>query len=100
VVNSYYDGRNFIYLIVKNYPWSLLQHHWRAVLRAQWRVTRDALRAWRGKAARARLRGQLAGLAGIPRMLRARRSVQRTRCVSDSYLLSVLTPIDASTTSK
>lgn len=91
VVNSFYDGRNFIYLIVKDYPWSLLRRHWRAVLRAQWRITRDALRAWRGAAARARLRGQLAGLLGIPRMLRARRAVQRTRRVSDADLLRILT---------
>jgi len=93
VVNSFYDGRNFIYLIVKDYPWSLLRHHWRDVLRAQWRITREALRAWRGAAARARLRGQLAGLLGAPRMLRARRAVQRTRRVSDADLLRVLTPV-------
>jgi GT2 family glycosyltransferase len=92
VINSYYDGRNFIYLIVKNYPWSLLRRHWRAVLRAQWRITRDALRAWRGAAARARLRGQLAGLAGIPRMWLARRAVQCTRQVSDADLLDILWP--------
>ncbi len=88
--NSFYDGRNFIYLIVKDYPWSLLSRYWRAVLGAQWRITRDALRAWRGEAARARLRGQLAGLLGIPRMLPARRAVQRTRRVSDAELLRVL----------
>jgi GT2 family glycosyltransferase len=93
VVNSFYDGRNFIYLVVKDYPWSLLRRHWRAVLRAQARITRQALRAWRGQAARARLRGQLAGLLGIPRMLRARRAVQRTRRVSDAELLRVLTPV-------
>lgn len=90
--NSFYDGRNFIYLIVKDYPWSLLRRHWRAVVRAQWHITRDALRAWRGEAARARLRGQLAGLRGIPRMLRARRAVQRTRRVSDAKLLEILSP--------
>jgi GT2 family glycosyltransferase len=94
VTNSYYDGRNFIYLVIKNYPWSLLRHHWRDVLRAQWRITREALKAWRGAAARARLRGQLAGLLGIPRMLRARRKVQRRRRASDADLLQILTPID------
>jgi GT2 family glycosyltransferase len=94
-INSYHDGRNFIYLIVKDYPWSLLRRHWRDVLRAQWRITRDAVRAWRGEAARARLRGQWAGLWQIPRMLRARRAVQRRRRVSDAELLRVLTPIGA-----
>ena len=91
--SSYYDGRNFIYLIVKDYPWSLLRRHWREVLRAQWQITRAALHAWRGSAARARLRGQLAGLLGIPRMLRARSVVQRTRRASDAELLRVLTPV-------
>jgi hypothetical protein len=62
-------------------------------LRAQWRITRAALRAWRGEAARARLRGQLAGLWGILRLLRARRAVQRSRRVSDADLLRVLTPL-------
>jgi GT2 family glycosyltransferase len=94
VVNSFYDGRNFIYLIVKDYPWSLLRRHWRSILRAQWHITHSALRAWHGEAARARLRGQLAGLWGIPRMLRARRAVQRTRKASDADLLRILTPFD------
>jgi GT2 family glycosyltransferase len=92
VTNSFYDGRNFIYLIVKDYPWSLMRRHWRAILRAQWQITREALQAWRGEAARARLRGQLAGLWDIPRMLRARGAVQRTRRVSDADLLHILMP--------
>jgi len=50
------------------------------------------LRAWRGAAARARLRGQLAALCHLPRLLRQRRAVQRTRRVTDEYLLSVLSP--------
>jgi len=91
---SYYDGRNFIYLIVKDYPGSLLRHTWPAVLRAQLRISRQALRAWRGAAARARLRGQLAGLVAIPRLLRKRRQVMASRRVPDDYLLSVLTPVD------
>jgi GT2 family glycosyltransferase len=92
ITNSFYDGRNFIYLIVKDYPWSLMRHHWRAILRAQWKITREALQAWRGEAARARLRGQLAGLFGIPQMLRARWRVQRTRRASDAELLRILLP--------
>lgn len=93
---SYYNGRNFIYLIVKDYPWSLLRRYWWPVVRAQWRITRDALRAWRGAAARARLRGQLAGLLGVGRMLRARRRqrLMAPRRVTDDYLLTILTPVD------
>ncbi len=91
VTASFYDGRNFIYLLVKDYPGDLWRRYWRAVLRAQIRLAWEALRAWRGAAARARLRGMLAGLLGIPRMLRKRRAVQRTRRVDTAYLLSVLT---------
>jgi len=46
-------------------------------MRAQARIAAQALRAWRGEAARARLRGQIAGLLGLPRALRWRRRVQR-----------------------
>jgi GT2 family glycosyltransferase len=91
VTASYYDGRNVIWLIVRNYPGSLLRHHWRAILRAQREITRQALRHWRGAEARARLRGQLAGVLGIGRMLPARRRIQALRRASDARLLSRLT---------
>jgi GT2 family glycosyltransferase len=91
VTASFYDGRNFIYLLVKDYPGDLWRTHWRAILRAQLRVTAEALRAWRGAAARARLRGQLTGLLHVPKMLRKRRAVQRSRRVDRSYLESILT---------
>nr|HID12986.1 glycosyltransferase family 2 protein [Anaerolineae bacterium] len=93
---SFYDGRNFIYLLTKDYPGDLWRTHWRAILGAQLRITAEALRAWRGAAARARLRGQLAGLLGLPRMLRKRRAVQRSRTVDRSYLESILTGVDES----
>jgi GT2 family glycosyltransferase len=91
---SFYDGRNFVYLLVKDYPGDLWRTHWRAVLRAQLRITWEALRAWRGAAARARLRGQLAGLLGVPRMRRKRGDVQRRRSVDRSYLEGILTVVD------
>ena len=94
VTASFHDGRNFIYIIAKDYPTSLLKKYWPRVVRAQLRIAWDALRAWRGEAARARLRGQLAGLWGLPKMLRKRRAVQRTRRVSYEYLESVLTKVD------
>ena len=96
VTGSFHDGRNFIYLLAKDYPGDLWRVHWRAILRAQLRITWEALRAWRGEAARARLRGQLAGLLGIPKMLRKRRAVQRSRTVGRSYLESILTGVDES----
>ncbi len=90
---SFFVGRNTIFVIVKDYPSSLLRRYWPAVLRAQFRISLEALRAWRGKAARARLRGQLAALCHLPRLLDQRRTVQRTRRVTDKYLLSLLTPL-------
>jgi len=89
---SFYDGRNMIWVIAKNYPGSLWKRYWPDILRAQLRITIEALRAWRGAAARARLRGQLAGLLGLPKMLQRRRAVQSLRRVSDEYLLQVLDP--------
>ena len=90
VLASYYTGRNTIWVLVKDVPGFLLRCHWRSMLRAQLRITREALKAWRGDAARARLRGQLAGLLGLPRMLRKRRSIQAGRRVSDEYLSGLL----------
>ena len=87
---SYYDGRNGLWLIAKNYPASLWQIYRGAILRQQWSLFSAALRAWRGEAARARIRGMLAGLSGLPKMLRKRRTVQALRRVDDQYLRSVL----------
>ncbi len=89
-IASFYTGRNTIRVIAKNYPTALLRQNWRAVSGAQWRVAKEALQAWRGEAARARLRGQIAGLLSIPRMLRKRHIIQATRRVSDAYLDSIL----------
>ena len=88
---SYYCGRNFIYVIAKNYPTPLLKKHWRRIVCAQVDIAWEALKAWRGEAARARLRGQLAGLWSLPRMLAKRRAVQASKRVSDEYLESILT---------
>lgn len=97
VTASYYDGRNFIFLILKNYPYSLLKRYWLPILRAQLKITRLALKSWRGRAARARLRGQIVGLLLGFKMVSKRRSIQTTRRVHDDYLTSVLTPVDEST---
>ena len=94
VTGSYYDGRNFLYLIWKNYPTSLLRKNWQLILRSQLAITRDALRAWRGEAARARLRGQLAGLFGIFKMWPKRKNVQAIRRIDDDSLTAILTPVD------
>jgi GT2 family glycosyltransferase len=94
-IASFYDGRNAVCLLIKDYPGDLWRVHWRAILRTQLRIAREALGAWRGAAARARIRGQLAGLfLGIPRMLPKRRAVQRSRTVDRAYLERILTGID------
>jgi GT2 family glycosyltransferase len=87
---SYYDGRNLIFILVKNYPAALWKKYGRRVLWAQLGLAWEALRAWRGAAARARLRGMLAGLLAIPRLWRKRRAVQQTRRVSIAYVESIL----------
>ena len=89
-IASYYTGRNTIYVIAKDVPPSLFRKHWGRIVLAQLRIAWEALKAWRGEAARARLRGQLAGLWGLPRMLAKRRTVQRSRRVSDEYLASII----------
>ncbi|MBI1801147.1 MAG: glycosyltransferase family 2 protein [Chloroflexi bacterium] len=89
-LSSYFVGRNVIWVMAKNLPARLWRKYWRRILGAQAQVTLDALKAWRGEAARARLRGQLAGLTGLPRVLRKRRAIQVARRVSDAYLETVL----------
>ncbi len=87
---SYYCGRNFIAVLAKDVPAPLLRRHWRAILRAQLRITLEALRHARSPAAQARLRGQLAGLLLLPRMLGKRRLVQAGRRVPVQELESFL----------
>jgi GT2 family glycosyltransferase len=88
---SFYDGRNFICIIAKDYPSSLWKHYRGAIIRQQWSLFAEALRAWRGQAARARIRGMLSGLLHLPQLLKKRRLIQATRRVDDAYLLSILT---------
>lgn len=97
VTASYYNGRNFIYLLVKNYPAALWQRHWWAIVRQQMRLAWQAIKAWRGAASRARLRGMVRGVVDIPKMLHKRKRIQATRRVSIAYLESILTPVDNTT---
>jgi GT2 family glycosyltransferase len=90
VIASFYTGRNTISVLAKDLPGSIFRRHWRAILGAQFKIAGEALRAWRGEAARARLRGQLAGLWGLPKWLGKRRAVQQKKRVDDKYLESLL----------
>lgn len=92
-IASFYDGRNMIWLMIKNYPGSLLRRHVLKILRAQANLAWEALRAWRGAAARARLRGMAASVYGIPKMLRKRQRIQRSRRVSMTTIETILTPV-------
>lgn len=87
---SFYVGRNFISVLAKNYPDSLWKKHRRAILSAQLAITREALKHWRGESARARLRGQLAGLVSLPRYLKKRRQIQTIKRVSDEEIERLL----------
>jgi GT2 family glycosyltransferase len=89
-IASFYTGRNTLWVMAKNYPSELWRRHWPAVVQAQLSIARDALKARQGVAARARLRGQLAGLLGLPRWLRKRRPVQAKHRVSPEVIEQLL----------
>jgi GT2 family glycosyltransferase len=93
-LSSYLVARNRIWLIARNYPTQLLVRHSRRVVGAQARVARDALRAWRGPAARATLRGQAVGLVTWPRMLAARRRIQSSRRLGDAEMEHLMAEAD------
>jgi GT2 family glycosyltransferase len=92
-VASFYTGRNTLWVLAKDVPTALLRKYWVRMLGAQWRIASAALRASRGEAARARLRGQLAGLAGWRRVWRqSRPAVQATRRASLERIEALLRP--------
>ncbi len=89
-IASFYTGRNTILVIVKDMPGKLLRRYWRFIVGAQLRIALEALRASRGEAARARLRGQIAALAALPRWLEKRHEVQKTCRVNVEVLDRIL----------
>lgn len=93
VTASYYIGRNMLYILWKDYPAPLWRKHGMKIVAQQLRIAWEALRAWRGEAARARLRGMLVGVLTAPKMLRKRRMIQANRRVSLDYLETVLMPV-------
>jgi len=78
---------------MKDYPTPLWRKHGGKIIRRQLKQAADALRAWRGKAARARLRGMRDALLTAPKILKKRRIIQTSRRVSLDYLESILTPL-------
>lgn len=87
---SYYVGRNTLWNIAKNMPRRLLLDHWFDIVSAQLGIAADALRNIRGEAARQRLRGQAAGLLGLPRQLSKRRVIQAQKRVGDDEIEEAL----------
>jgi len=91
VTASFYDGRNSLILLTKVLPAALWRKHGWRIFRRQLGIAWDAIRAWRGEAARARLRGMLAGIRALPKTLRKRRDIQQKRVATTEYLESMLT---------
>lgn len=87
---SYYCGRNFLAVVIKDLPYSIIRSAWASILATQAGFAIDSLRHFREKAARARLRGQLAGLRGFSSRLAQRREIQASKRVADSYIMSML----------
>ncbi|MFZ4826599.1 MAG: glycosyltransferase family 2 protein [Phototrophicaceae bacterium] len=92
VTASFHDGRNSIYLLVKDVPRSVWQAHGGKIIRKQVSIALEALRAWRGKAARARLRGMVHGMIELPKLLQKRRSIQATIQVNAETIDQMLIP--------
>ncbi len=72
---SFYCGRNFPLVWVKNMPPPLARQYWPQLLASQLRFALHSLAHFREPAARARLRGQLASLRALPGFL-ARRATR------------------------
>lgn len=93
VTASYHDGRNGIWLIAKNMPAGLLRKYARPILARQLALLWQSLKSWRGREARARTRGMIAGALSIRGALAKRKRIQAAKRVSDDYIESILTKI-------
>ena len=82
---SYYCGRNFALVWLKNMPDALLRRYVGVMLWRQFVLMLDSLRHIRGQAARARLRGQWHMLRQLGRFWRKRRDIPAN--VDESQLL-------------
>lgn len=92
VTASYYDGRNSIWVLVKNMPGALIRKYAARILGRQASLAWQALQAWRGAEARARLRGTVRGLLTVGSAIRKRRRIQGSKVAPDTYIDSILSP--------
>ena len=88
---SYHCGRNFLWILARDLPGAAWRRYWARIVATQLRFATSGLRHFREPAARARLRGQLAGLLTLPRFLAERGPLAARRRVNDDYLLTLLT---------
>lgn len=89
VLASYYCGRNFVLLLAKDVPGVAWRRYAGMFMLTQLKLALNALRHIREPAARARLRGQVAGWLLAPRFALERRRAGPRR-VSEQYLLGLL----------
>jgi hypothetical protein len=87
---SFYDGRNLIYILMKDVPAIIWRKHGGAIIVEQLKIATEAIRAWRGEAARARLRGMLAGILALPKLLKKRRQIQASKTITDTEIEMLL----------
>jgi len=87
---SYHVARNTIYLIAKNFPLALFQKAFGRIVGAQSQRFFDALKHWRGEAARATMYGVLMGILTAPRMVGKRRHIMQKRTLSDEDMFALL----------
>ena len=88
---SYWCGRNFPRVLLANVPTPLLTRYWRFMLRAQFKLTWEAIVHGREPAARAQLRGQFRAIGDIPKVLKRRGQVQAMSVVDCNDLERRLT---------
>jgi GT2 family glycosyltransferase len=88
---SYQCGRNFVWLLARDVPGLAWRRYGFQMVRTQLAIAWEALRHGRESAARARLRGQFAGLLTAPMLIRQRANHYRHRRLSDEQMLALLT---------
>ena len=71
-------------------PATAISKYFFAFFKQQLRITLDAVRHIRGTAARARLRGQIAGLRDLPRFIAKRRQIRQRQQLADAQFIAVL----------
>ncbi len=88
---SFHCGRNFLWILARDLPGAAWRRYWPLIVWTQLAFAVGALRHLGEPAARARIHGQLVGLATLPRFVAERRDMAARRRASDEYMLALLT---------